>query len=78
MDPHRANASSELNPDQSTIYLAFRLTFMVLTTALQRRKDPSVLPLVHTTLAFFWSLSQDQTLVLNDIPWMDICDFMNS
>jgi len=55
---------------------AFRLTLGVLSAALQRPRDVNVLPLVHITLAFLYSILQQRTTEVEEMPWTDICTFM--
>ncbi len=75
----RLTQTTKLNPDQSKILSAFRIMFAVLNVALSHPRCSNVLSLVHITLAFCWSVSQQhQTIVYSDMPWLEICDFMNS
>ncbi|KAL8653953.1 MAG: hypothetical protein Q9210_001795 [Variospora velana] len=56
------------------------LHFTVFKIALQRPGNASVFPLVHVALCFLWSLTSINELigyVHQDIPWADICSFLN-
>lgn len=60
---------------------ASKLTFVILRAALRRLGDKNVYPLVHVSLVFLWSIVDIEPamkLFGKDIPWQDICNFLNS
>lgn len=72
--------SNELASSRALIVQASKLFFGVLTTTLRRPDEKNVHPLVHVSLVFLYTLlSVDKALtyVEHDIPWDDICSFLN-
>lgn len=68
-------ASSEL------VKFALHFTFTVLSIVLQRPGDKNVFPIVHVMFCFIWSLASVEQLlqyVERDIPWVDMCSFLNA
>ena len=73
--------TKEVESSVNTISLASELTFTILTISLRRIGDGNVYPLVHVALVFLFSLANvDKAMkyVEKDIPWSDICSFLNA
>jgi len=65
----------------SVVSQASRLVSLILRVALKRIKDMNVYPLVHVSLVFLWSITSAEgatKLIEKDIPWNDICLFLNA
>jgi len=60
---------------------ASHLTFTTLAVLLQRIGDKNVLPFVHVSLAFLWSLAyvpSQYAYVEGDVPWSRLAGFLNT
>jgi len=72
------------NEFQSSIALisqATKLTFSMLAISLRRLGDRNVYPLVHVSLVFLFSLASVNKAIKyveQDVPWGEICSFLNS
>lgn len=72
---------SEFLSSIALIRQATNLTFSMLAISLRRLGDKNVYPLVHVSLIFLLSLaSVDKAMkyVEQDVPWVEICSFLNS
>lgn len=72
--------SLELQSSLTLVTHASDLAFGILLIALRRRGDRNVFPLVHVFFVFLWSLTaveKAMTYVEKDIPWSEICSFLN-
>jgi len=72
---------NELQSSVALICQASKLTFSVLAISLRRLGDSNVYPLVHVSLVFLFSLAgvdKAMEYVEQDVPWMEICFFLNS
>lgn len=83
LDQQIAHLTTEKEIDSSMkiIQFALKITFTVLAVVLQRPGDKNVFPLVHVMFCFIWSLASVEKLlryVEQDIPWADICFFLNA
>lgn len=71
----------ELESSVKVITRASKLAFSTLSVCLQRIGDKNVLPLIGVYLVFLWDLAQTKEAVMyveSDIPWVEICSFLNS
>jgi hypothetical protein len=77
-------ASLTRNEFQSSVAFisqASKLTFTMLAISLRRLGDKNVYPSVHVTLVFLFSLAsvdKEMKHVEQDVPWGEICAFLNS
>lgn len=74
-------SEKDIASSMELIQFALKLTFTVLTIVLQRPGDKNVFATVHVTFCFIWSLASVEKLlryVEQDIPWVDICSFLNA
>ncbi|KAL8752997.1 MAG: hypothetical protein Q9184_005554 [Pyrenodesmia sp. 2 TL-2023] len=74
-------SEKEIASSTQLIQFALQMTFTVLAIVLQRPGDKNVFPIVHVMFCFIWSLAGVEKLlryVEQDIPWMDICTFLNA
>lgn len=72
---------SELQSSVALIRQATKLTFSMLAISLRRLGDRNVYPLAHVSLVFLFGLvSVDKAMqyVEQDVPWVEICSFLNS
>ena len=72
---------NELKSSEATIACASRLTFSMLSVALQRVSDKNVWPLAHVSLVFLWSLTivdKAMEYVERDVPWTHLCSYLNN
>lgn len=72
---------SDIQSSRDLISQASRLAFTCLSIALSRLRDKNIFPLVHVYLVFLWSLAAVETAmtyVQHDIPWTEICAFLNT
>ncbi|MCJ1463934.1 hypothetical protein MMC07_002543 [Pseudocyphellaria aurata] len=70
-----------LESSEKVLTRASKLAFSTLSVCLQRIGDKNVLPLVGVYLVFLWDLARTKgaiTYVENDIPWEEICSFLNA
>ncbi|KAL9027186.1 MAG: hypothetical protein Q9180_007366 [Flavoplaca navasiana] len=77
----REQTDTEVASAMGTIASASRISFATLRVVLRPSCGDDVLPTVHVMLSFIWSLvsvEQLLTLVEHDIPWPDICLFLNA
>lgn len=73
--------ASELRCSLELLSRASKLTFSTLEISLRRIGDRNVYPLVHVSLAFLRSLlSVEKAIkyVEHDVPWVEICSFLNA
>ena len=73
--------SSEIDSSLRTILLASCLTFTMLSIAMRRIDDKNVLPFVHISFVFLWSLTsikQAINIIEQDVPWNEVCSFLNA
>lgn len=62
------------------ITLGSRISFATLCEVLQRPRSKNVLPIIHVMFCFIWGVASIEELlnwVEQDIPWSDICSFLN-
>ncbi|KAL9004272.1 MAG: hypothetical protein Q9188_002907 [Gyalolechia gomerana] len=74
-------SEKEIISSMDLITFASKISFTVLTIVLQRPGDKNVFPLVHVMFCFIWSLTSVEKVMLyveHDIPWGDICAFLNT
>ena len=72
---------SDIQSSLSLISQASSLAFTCLSIALSRLRDKNIFPLVHVYLVFLWSLAAVETAmkyVEHDVPWAEICAFLNT
>ena len=72
---------SESRSSPDIVFLASRLTFSMLSIGLQRINDKNVLPFLHVSLVFVWSLASVEkamAIVEQQIPWGELCAFLNA
>ena len=72
--------SSQLQSSLALVAHASDLAFAILLIALRRRGDRNVFPLVHVFFVFLWSLAAVEKAMIyvqKDIPWSEICSFLN-
>lgn len=77
----KAKTPLELESSVKVMARASRLAFSTLSVCLQRIGDKNVLPLIGVYLVFLWDLVQTKDVVMyveNDIPWAEICSFLNA
>ena len=73
--------SAELRSSLVSVSQASKLTFSTLAISLRRIGDRNVFPLVHVSFVFLRSLATiDRAMkyVEQDIPWVEICSFLNA
>lgn len=71
----------EVQSSIAIIFPASKITFSMLAISLRRIGDKNVYPLVHVSFVFLFSLaSVDKAVqyVEQDVPWAEICSFLNS
>ena len=74
-------AKKETVSSTNLILFASTISFTVLSIILQRPGDKNGFPLVHVMFCFIWSLADvDKVMpyVEREIPWGDICAFLNT
>ncbi|KAL8944124.1 MAG: hypothetical protein Q9216_000629 [Gyalolechia sp. 2 TL-2023] len=74
-------SEKEVVSSRDLIVFASQISFTILAIVLQRPGDTSVFPLVHVMFCFIWSLTSVEKVMLyveHDIPWGDICAFLNT
>ncbi|KAL8940326.1 MAG: hypothetical protein Q9211_002339 [Gyalolechia sp. 1 TL-2023] len=77
----RYPSEKEIVSSMDLITFASKISFATLTIVLQRPGDKNVFPLVHVMFCFIWSLTTVEKVMLyveRDIPWGDICAFLNT
>ena len=73
--------ASEIKSSEIVISYASKIKFITLSVSLQRLGDKNVFPLIHVSFVFLWSLvivEKAMKYVERDIPWGDICSFLNT
>ncbi|KAL8922049.1 MAG: hypothetical protein Q9172_003732 [Xanthocarpia lactea] len=79
-----AAAAGTTTADPQTISFlrkASELAFSSLTITLRRHGDKNVFPFVHCMFVFLWNLASTDSIMerfQTDIPWSDICSFLNT
>lgn len=74
-------SEKEMISSMDLITFASKISFTVLAIVLQRPGDKNVFPLVHVMFCFIWSLASIEKVMIyveRDIPWGDICAFLNT
>ncbi|KAL9598025.1 MAG: hypothetical protein Q9219_004781 [cf. Caloplaca sp. 3 TL-2023] len=74
-------SEKEISSSMQLISFASNISFTILSIVLQRPGDKNVFPLVHVMFCFIWSLANVEKAMIyveRDIPWMDICTFLNA
>ena len=72
--------ASDLESSELVISHASAIAFLTLSISLQRFGDKNVLPLIHVSFVFLWSLAvveKAMKYVERDIPWGEICSYLN-
>lgn len=67
--------------ESSFLSKASELLFSSLSVTLRRHGDKNVFPFVHCMFVFLWNLANIESImryVQADIPWSDICSFLNT
>lgn len=73
--------SFEFQSSVNHISHASNLVFGTLSICLQRIADKNVFPLIHVYFVFLWSLAAVEKAMIyveKDIPWAEICSFLNA
>ena len=73
--------ASDIKSSEVLISRASILTFTFLSVSLQRINDENVFPLVHASFVFIWSLASVERAMIyveRDVPWDEICSFLNA
>ncbi|KAL8894031.1 MAG: hypothetical protein Q9192_004692, partial [Flavoplaca navasiana] len=85
MSPKAEKISSleTTNDTQTSSFLskASELAFSSLSITLRRHGDKNVFPFVHCMFVFLWNLASIESImryVQEEIPWNDICSFLNT